>query len=378
VHSEDDARLLARRIDTAFDTPFALDGVTIPMTASVGMAFAGLDEDVSADLVYNADVAMYQAKRQGGGRHQLFDLRDGILAGDLRKLEADLRAALRADELEVVYQPIVRTADGSIIGAEALLRWSHREQGPVAPLSIVAVAEQGGFITELGAWVLERSCRDWKQWQHAHPGTPLLVAVNVSARQLMTHDFYATVASVLDRTAMDAAALILEITESVFIEDSTRATTVINDLKALTLQLALDDFGTGFSSLEYLRRLPIDIVKIDRCFVADIGDSPSGAAIVEAVTNLAHALDLTVTAEGVETAQQHDGIAAIGCEHAQGNFYGAPLSGAAFAMQLDSLLLPGKEGSIVGDGLASLLPHRTDQGAPLQTLRSRCSRRTVL
>lgn len=335
VATEGDARVLTKRIDSAFDAPFALQGANIAMTASVGMAFAGLDEDVSADLVYNADVAMYQAKRQGGGRHQLFDLREGLATSDLRKLEVDLRAALRADELEVVYQPIIRIADGSIAGAEALLRWSHHEHGTVLPLSIVAVAEQGGFITELGAWVLDRSCRDWQQWQHAHPRHPLQLAVNVSVRQLMTAGFCGTVTSILERTSMDATALILEITESVFIEDTTRATTVLNDLKALKLQLALDDFGTGFSSLDYLRRLPIDIVKIDRRFVADIGHAPSGAAIVKAVTTLAHALGLTVTAEGVETARQRDGVTAIGCEYGQGYFYAAPLSAEAFAARLD-------------------------------------------
>ena len=334
VHSEEDARLLAKRIDTAFDAPFALSGSTMPMTASVGMAFAGLDDVVSADLVFNADVAMYQAKRRGAGGHRLFDLREGVLGGDLRRMEDELRAALRADQLKVVYQPIVQPASGSITGAEALLRWDHHEHGPVDPLSVVAMAEQGGFIAELGAWVLERSCRDWTRWQHIRAGTPLHLAVNVAVRQLMTAGFKSTVASVLERTSMDPAALILEITESVFIEDGARAAMVINDLKALDVQLALDDFGTGYSSLDYLRRLPIDIVKIDRCFVADIGGARSGTAIVQAVTTLAHALGLSVTAEGVETARQRDGIADIGCDHAQGFFYATPLSAESFATAL--------------------------------------------
>ena len=187
-------------------------------------------------------------------------MRDGVLAGDRRKLEADLRAALRDGKLDVVYQPIVRTVDASIVGAEALLRWAHHEQGPVEATSAVAVAEQGGFITELGAWVLERGCRDWQQWQRAYPDEPLHLAVNVSVRQLMTPDFCATITSVIERTAMDASALTLEVTESVLIEDITRATTVLTDLKELEVKLALDDFGTGFSSLAYLRRLPIDVV----------------------------------------------------------------------------------------------------------------------
>jgi EAL domain-containing protein (putative c-di-GMP-specific phosphodiesterase class I) len=318
-----------------FEAPFTLGGFSISMTASVGIAFAGLDEDVTADLVFNADTAMYQAKRQARGGHQLFDLRDGVLAGDRRKLEADLRTALHADQLGVMYQPIVRTSDGAIVGAEALLRWSHPQQGPVTATSAVAVAEQGGFITELGAWVLERACRDWQQWPHAH-AEPLQLAVNVSVRQLMTPDFCATVASVIERTDMDATALILEVTESVLIDNSARAIAVLDDLKDLKVQIALDDFGTGFSSLAYLRRLPIDVVKIDKCFVTDIGEAPSGAAIIQAITTLAHALGLSVTAEGVETERQRDGITVIGCDHAQGNLYSPPLSAEAFAVEVDS------------------------------------------
>jgi EAL domain-containing protein (putative c-di-GMP-specific phosphodiesterase class I) len=194
---------------------------------------------------------------------------------------------------------------------------------------MIAVAEQSGLIVKLGAWVLERSCRDWSGWLREHPGVPLDLAVNVSGRQLMSPDFTATIASVLSRTGMDPLALVLEITENVFIEESDRTTTVLGKLKDLGIRVALDDFGTGYSSLSYLRHLPIDIVKIDKSFVADIGGDGTASAIVAAVSNLAHVLGLTVTAEGVETQDQHDQVVAIGCECAQGFFYARPMPAAA-------------------------------------------------
>ena len=325
LQSAADVEILASRIDVAFTDPFVLAGTELAITASVGMAFAGPGEDISDQLVVEADIAMYQAKRKGGAGHQIIDLREAHQAVERNSLETDLRAAFAQDQLDVAYQPIVRSADGLVTGVEALLRWTHPDRGPVPPLSMVEVAEQSGLISEIGAWVLERSCRDRGRWLHEHPGAPLDLAVNVSARQLMSPDFCATVASVLDRTGMDPTALILEMTENIFIEDSERAMTVLADLKGLGIRLALDDFGTGYSSLSYLRRLPIDIVKIDQSFIADIGQDPEGSAIVAAVTELAHVLGLAVTAEGVETQTQRDQVSAIGCESAQGYFYARPM-----------------------------------------------------
>ena len=199
---------------------------------------------------------------------------------------------------------------------------------------MVQVAEQSGLIIDIGEWVLERACRDRAQWLTAQPDAPLDLAVNVSARQLMSRDFAATVTRVLSRSGMDPHALVLEMTETIFIEDGERATTVLREISALGVRLALDDFGTGFSSLSYLRRLPIDIVKIDQGFIADIGQASTGGAIVAAVTHLAHVLGLTVTAEGVETQLQRDEITAIGCDFAQGYFYARPMPAADIAALL--------------------------------------------
>ena len=326
LHSEGDIELLARRVDAAFSVPFPLgEGLSVTVSASVGVAFAGAGHEISDELVVKADVAMYQAKRNGGAGHQIIDLREATAAHDRQSLEHDLRTAVTEGRLEVAYQPIVRTEDGRVTGVEALLRWTHPQRGPVPAMSIITVAEQSGLIHDIGAWVLERTCRDRRDWLARWPATPLTIAVNVSPRQLTKPDFAATVASVLARTGMDPAALVLEVTENILIEDSDRAMAVLTELKRLGIRLALDDFGTGYSSLSYLRELPIDIVKIDRSFITAIGVTPAGRAIVAAVTNLAHVLGLTITSEGVETQDQHDDIRVIGCESAQGYFYALPM-----------------------------------------------------
>jgi diguanylate cyclase (GGDEF)-like protein len=334
LHGPDDVEVLASRIDTAFSRPFVLNSIEVSVTASVGVAFAGPGEAISNQLVMQADNAMYQAKRNSGAGHQIIDLREAVQSHDRDGLEMDLRAAIAKNELGVAYQPIVRSADGRILGVEALVRWSHPTRGAVSANSLVEAAEQSGLINDIGAWVLERGCFDRGRWLHECPEAPLDLAVNVSARQLMKQDFVRTVASVLDRTDMDPTSLILEMTENIFIEDTERAMAVLTELKELGLRLALDDFGTGYSSLSYLRRLPIDIVKIDQSFIADIGKDLEASAIVAAVTELAHVLRLAVTAEGVETRTQRDQVSAIGCESAQGFYFARPMPAPAVTTQL--------------------------------------------
>ncbi|HEU0132352.1 MAG TPA: EAL domain-containing protein [Mycobacteriales bacterium] len=331
LRAASDIEELANRIDSAFTTPFVVaDGgttqVEISISASVGMAFSGHAEDITRNLVRDADIAMYQAKRKGGGAHQVIDLTEAHRSADLRALQQDLRAAFSHDALAVSYQPIVRAGSGEVTGVEALLRWTHPSRGAVPAPAMVGIAEESSLIVDIGAWVLDRGCRDHMRWLREHPDTPLDLAVNVSVRQLMGPGFRDTVAAALDRTGMRPSHLILEMTEGMFLDDSARATTVFADLKSLGVRLALDDFGTGYSSLNYLRRFPVDIVKIDQGFVADIGEQHTGSEIVAAVTRLAHALGLSVTAEGVETAAQHDAVVAIGCESAQGFHYAPALT----------------------------------------------------
>ena len=316
---------LARRVDEAFASPFDLAGTRVAITVSVGIAYSGPGESVTDQLITHADLAMYQAKRLGGATHQVIDLRGANTAGDRNRLDRDLRTALSGGHLDLAYQPIVRTAGGAVVGVEALLRWTHPEQGAVPALTTVGIAEQNGLIGAIGAWVLERSCADRGRWLAEHPDRPLDVSVNVSVRQLMGPGFCATVSQILETTQMDPAALVLELTEGVFIEDGARASGVLADLRALGVRLALDDFGTGYCSLGYLRRFTVDTIKVDQGFVADIGQDPSGAAIVAAVSNLAHVLGLSVIAEGVETQEQHDTVLGIGCELAQGYLYSHPV-----------------------------------------------------
>jgi diguanylate cyclase (GGDEF)-like protein len=325
MDTANDVEQLANRVDAAFGRPFALSSVNLALTASVGVAFAGPGRDISSRLVSDADIAMYQAKRKGGAGHQILDLREALETSDRNSLDHDLRSAFAHDNLTVAYQPIVCSSDDIITGVEALLRWEDPVRGSVSPLAMIEAAEQSGLILQIGSWVLEAACRDHVGWLDAHPDVPLDLAVNVSARQLISADFCSTVSSVLAKTRMKGSALILEVTENILISDGDRAISVLTDLKTLGVRLALDDFGTGFSSLSYLRRLPIDIVKIDQSFVADIKLATLDRSIISAITNLAHVLGLSVTAEGVETDDQREGVRSIGCESAQGFFYGRPV-----------------------------------------------------
>jgi diguanylate cyclase (GGDEF)-like protein len=324
---------VVRRIQHSFDAPFGIGDHEVAVTASIGVAFAGPGENITNRLVSRADLAMYRAKGHGGG-HEVVDLRENPQSPDDDSLEQDLRGAFGEQCLEIAYQPIISLADGGMVAVEALLRWTHHQRGHVPALSIIAVAEQTTLINEIGEWVLERSCLDRSRWLRAYPGVSLDLAVNVSPRQLMTPGFPKSVESVLTRTGMDPAALVLEVTESIYIDDSERTRLVLSALKALGVRLALDDFGTGYSSLSYLRRLPIDIVKIDRTFVADVDRVSTGAPIVAAVTNLAHVLGLVVTAEGVETETQREQLIAVGCELAQGFLFDRPMAATEIGQRL--------------------------------------------
>jgi EAL domain-containing protein (putative c-di-GMP-specific phosphodiesterase class I) len=223
----------------------------------------------------------------------------------------------------------VRARDGLVGGVEALLRWNDHHRGEVLPAEMIAAAEHSALIIELGAWALDRACRDRARWQPATPEPPIALAVNVTGRQLVSADFIATVAETLSRNGTDPAVLIFEITETSLIEDSRLAIAVLAELSSLGIRLALDDFGTGYSSLSHLRQLPVDILKIDKTFTADLTRAGTSAAIIEAVVTLAHTLGITVTAEGVETEQQHHAIRSLGCDHAQGYHYARPMAAAA-------------------------------------------------
>ena len=318
----DDVSKLVARIEETFVEPFDLHGVDVVVRTSVGVAYAGPGEAVTSDLLTSADLDMYRAKRDGAAVAvvQLGSQRTSV-GGE--RLEDDVRRAMETGELEVAYQPIIRTTDECVASVEALLRWTHPDHGPVPPLSMVTAAERSDLIGGIGAWVLERACQDHAKWMEEHPARSLDLAVNVSVRQLEIDDFCSTVSAVLDRTGMDPRSLVLELTESIAIEQSARISEVLIGLTDLGVRLALDDFGTGYSALGCLSWLPIDIVKIDRGLIADL-DQPSGRIIVGAVTDLAHELGLEVVAEGVETETQCTESIAVGCDYTQGYFHARP------------------------------------------------------
>jgi diguanylate cyclase (GGDEF)-like protein len=326
--------IIAKRIVDAVAAPFVLSGVQVEVTASVGIAYSGRGDDLSGALLEDADAAMYQAKRKGGARHQIVDLREQRLAAQRASLEHDLRGARMRGELRTVYQPIVDVADARIVGVEALLRWEHPSRGLVTPDVIIPLAEQAGFITDIGRWVLEQACADRIRFSQAHAPAELTMSVNVSALQLMAPDFAADVAAVLARTRTEPRLLTLEITESVFVQDSERAHVVLNELKSAGVLVALDDFGTGYSSLSYLKRFPIDIVKIDRCFIADLATDDASRAIVIAVVELAQRLGKHVIAEGVENAEQLQLLRTLTCDKGQGYHFARPMSADALELQL--------------------------------------------
>jgi diguanylate cyclase (GGDEF)-like protein len=315
---------LADRISNALAEPFVIDGNELHVSASVGIAFAGLADDVPESVLQEADAAMYQAKRRGGARHAVIDLRDHRAASHLARLNRDLRGALRRGELRVEYQPIVLTGSGRIAGAEALLRWAHPAHGMIKPETVVPLAEQSGMITEIGHWLMTQACLDRQRWQgHGHHDG-IGVSINVSVHQLMAHDFAESVSRVLCDTDTDPRLVTLEVTESVLVADKARALGVLKALKSQGVMLALDDFGTGQSSLSHLKQFPVDIVKVDREFIADIGTVPASRLIVGAVAGLAHDLGMAVTAEGVENVRQHDEVAALDCDFSQGFYFSSP------------------------------------------------------
>jgi diguanylate cyclase (GGDEF)-like protein len=323
---------IAVRLSAALSEPFNLAGIEVSVSASIGIAFTGEGGDEPEELLRDADLAMYQSKRSRAGTRDVLDLRALHLAGHQIGLARSLPGALGRGEMHLDYQPIVDARDGRVTGVEALLRWAHPSRGAISPTVFIPFAEQSGQITELGQWVLEQAWSDCSHWRE-HGSSALGISVNVSAHQFMSAGFAAAISRVLELAPGAAELLTLEVTERVFVRDEQRALVVLAELKQLGVTLALDDFGTGYSSLGYLNTLPIDVIKIDQTFIANLGTQTSSQAIVTAIIQLAHSLGMSVVSEGVETIEQSDEVTRLGSDRSQGFYFARPM----LASSLDAL-----------------------------------------
>jgi diguanylate cyclase (GGDEF)-like protein/PAS domain S-box-containing protein len=336
-----DAEFVARRIVEGLEAPFLIDGRDIHVQASIGLAAAGLlrdsDSDGAEQLMRNADLAMYKAKSAGGSGFASYDPQ--MLSGLVERLEleADLRLALERGELAVHYQPTIELATNRIVGFEALVRWHHPTRGLISPLDFIPIAEGTGLIVPLGRWVIAEACRQAMEWSAQGAGDPVKMAVNVSVRQFDRCDLPAIVGEVLAETGMPAGQLCLEMTESVLMTDTEENLAQLVRLKALGLTLAIDDFGTGYSSLAYLRRFPVDTLKIDRSFVERLGEQTDDSALANTIVQLGQSLGMSTVAEGIEEYGQLAALREMGCEYAQGYYFARPLpAGEAGRLLRDS------------------------------------------
>ncbi|MGE3870312.1 MAG: putative bifunctional diguanylate cyclase/phosphodiesterase [Pseudorhodoplanes sp.] len=332
----------ADRMISALCAPYAIGTHTIVIGASIGIAIIDGRTESATDIMRYADMALYRAKNEGRNRACIYD---SVMDADLshRKLiEHDLRHAIEHDELQLHYQPIVNASGERIVGVEALARWPHPERGFIEPAKFIPIAEQSGLIIELGEWVLRRACTEARAW----PG--ITISVNVSPLQFRRSDFVEVVERILRETGMSPSQLELELTESTLLGNVETAEVAMHRLKAIGVAIALDDFGTGYSSLAYLRRFPFDKLKIDRSFVRSIERAPDAAAIVHAIVSLGRGLGMKVTAEGVETAEQHLFLRAAGVHSMQGYRFGKPGSPALISARI---VTPMAARSIGGDAV---------------------------
>ncbi len=329
VADQAEAEALAGRLAAVVAAPMVVAGEETTVTVSIGIAYAppASAGETPESLVRDADAAMYRAKEQGRNRHEVFDVTTLELALARHETANALRRGIQRGELVVHYQPALDLATGGLVGVEGLVRWDHPQRGLLPPGEFIALAEETGLVVPLGAAVLATACRQVMAWPAGadYCGGELWLSLNLAARQLLAPDLCSVVEEALADSGLEPGRLCLEITESALLEDSESSTRALNRLKALGVRIGVDDFGTGFSSLTYLKRFPVDVLKIDRSFVAGLCQDHQDRAIVASVIDLAHAFGLTTTAEGVETAEQLAQLRALGCEQGQGYLWSRPL-----------------------------------------------------
>ncbi|MCL1469472.1 EAL and GGDEF domain-containing protein [Argonema antarcticum] len=325
ISCTEDAAHLAQRILDAFQRPFNLEGHRLHITISIGIAFSPCDGKQAETLLRNADGALYLAKEQGRNNYQFYNSTLNSQASELLGLENDLYYAVKRGEFVVHYQPQVNTTTGEIIGMEALVRWQHPQFGLVSPAKFISLAEETGLIVPIGEWVLKTACAQCKAWQNTGLAG-LIVAVNLSARQFQQRNLLEIVAHTLQETGLDPQCLELEITESIAMQNAENTRSIMNQLHQMGVRLSIDDFGTGYSSLGYLKKFPIDTLKIDKSFINDLNTNSKDAGIVNAIMILAKGLNIKVIAEGVETEAQKKCLQSLQCQEMQGYLFSRPLA----------------------------------------------------
>lgn len=321
------AHRVAERIAASLSRPLLVDGIHLQRSASIGIAFSGSGDDGPESLIRRADFAMYAAKHADGAPIRVVDHDAQTGADRNAQLAEDLQGAAQRGEMRLDYQPIAQARNGRVVGAEALLRWQHPQEGLIPPGVFIPIAERSGLIKPLGDWVLHQACTDFVRWRRIYGPALTSVAINVSPHQVLGPGFSQSIAKAMEATGIDPSAVHVEITESLELHDVVRARTALKEVTDLGLHLSLGDFGTGHSSLSYLQRLPFTSLKINRSFVANLtGPDAVSVAIVTALVNLAHALGQVVIAEGVETPEQLHRVIELGCDLVQGFWLSYPLS----------------------------------------------------
>lgn len=324
IEDDETAPDLALRIAEALSQPYGLFGKPMTTTASLGTAFHPVDASNVEDLLRSANLAMHQAKSEGGNLHRFYVPDMTMRAREAAVLDAELRQAIAEEQFTLFYQPRIDLATGQIIGAEALLRWNRPGIGIVAPGVFLPRVEENGLILPLGEWVLKKACLQVVQWQRERLPA-IRVSVNLSALQFRKQNVPELVAQTLAETGLDPAFLELEITESIMLEDTDAVVRDLHRLREIGVSISIDDFGVGYSSLQYVKHLPVDRIKVDRCFIRNITTDPNDAAILRAIVGLGHSLDLTIVGEGVETAEQLAHLRIEGCDEGQGYHLGKPM-----------------------------------------------------
>ncbi len=328
LDTAEDATIVAQRLLDMLDEPHRLGRQLVYSPASIGIVTSDTPMESAEEVLRNADIAMYEAKAAGKGCYVIFDTSMHDRIRDRHNLEHDLRGSIDRGELRLVYQPIICLSDGELRGCEALVRWDHPERGVVGPVEFIPIAEDTGFITVLGEWVLWEACRRFASWrEEMGERAPRYVSVNVSRSQLMLAGLPELISQVLSETGVPPECLLIEVTESAIMRDVEASKRVLHSLKDVGVKLAIDDFGTGYSSLASLHQFPVDVLKIDRAFVAEIESSREFLALTSAISQLAHSLGITTIAEGIETSDHVIVLQSLDCDMGQGYLFAKPLDG---------------------------------------------------